>query len=107
MDSSSISAIVEALTKLFNPKLEKERADNDLKRDIGTLEALLALGLRPEFIEYHDGRLHFKMIFSEISDSQSVDVISLETLKNLPLDSALPSEDNGKLQLEPPQKKYE
>lgn len=107
MDSSSLSVIIEALTKLFNPKLEKERAENQLKQDIEALEALFALGFRPEFIEYVDGRLHFKMILSENADTQSVDVISLGDLKNLSLSNALPDGDDGKLKLEPPQKKYE
>lgn len=107
MDSSAFAAIIEALTKLFNPKLEKERAENQLKQDIGALEALLALGLRPESMEYRDGRLHFKMILPETSDTQSVDVISLGDLKKLSLDSALLDGDDDKLKLEPPQKKYE
>lgn len=107
MESSSLAAIIEALTKLFNPKLEKERADNNLKRDIGTLESLLALGLRPESIEYRDGRLYFKITFSETFDTQSVNSILLEDLKKLPPDSVLLDGDSGKLKLEPPQKKYE
>lgn len=107
MGSSSLAAIVEALTKLFNPKLEKELAIARLEQDFESLNAVLRLGLKPESIEYRDGRLHFKMTFSEASDIQSADVISLESLKKLSPDSILPGGDGGKLKLEPPRKKYE
>lgn len=106
MDPSTFAAIIEALTKLFNPKLEKELSKGRLEQDIGTLKALVELGLKPESIEYRDGRLHFKMILPEISDTQSVNIISLGDLEKLPLGSPLQDEDDSKLKLEPPQKKY-
>lgn len=106
MDSSSFAAVIEALTKLFNPKLEKELSKDRLEQDIGALKALVGLGLKPESIEYRDGRLHFKMVLPEISDTQSVDIISLGDLEKLSLGSSLQDEDDSKLKLEPPQKKY-
>lgn len=107
LDSSCLAAIIEALTKLFNPKLEKELAKIRLEQDIGAFNALLGLGLKPEFLEYCDGRLHFKMHLPEISDTQSLGVISLEDLERIPFDTPLQISDYSKLKLEPPQKKYE
>lgn len=107
MDSSCLAAIIEALTKLFNPKLEKELADSRREQDYKVLVTMLRLGLKPESIEYRDGRLHFKMIMPETSDIQSIDVISLEDLNDSSLNSALSVGDGSKLKLEPPQKKYE
>ena len=107
LDSSCLAAIIEALTKLFNPKLEKELAIARREEDYKAFATMLRLGLKPEFIEYRDGRLHFKMIFPETSDIQSMDVISLEDLEKPSLDSVLTDGDGSKLKLEPSQKKYE
>lgn len=107
MDSSSIPVIIEALTKFFNPKFEKERAENQLKQDLGALEALLAIGLSIEYLEYRDGRLNFKMVLPEISDTPNANVISVEDLKRPPSGYNLIDGDDGKLKLAPPPKKYE
>lgn len=105
MDSSVLQAILEALTKLVNPKLEKELETERLKRDYEALQTMLALGCKIDSIEYCDGRLKFKANLTEVITVQNEPLIQLEDASQA--SEYLLGSDNSKLQLEEKSKKYE
>lgn len=105
MDSSVLQAILEALTKLVNPKLEKELETERLKRDYEALQTMLALGGKIDSVEYCNGRFKFKANLTEVITVQNEPLIQLEDASQA--SEYLLGSDNSKLQLEEKSKKYE
>lgn len=105
MDSQWVQALIEALVKLFNPKIVKVIEEERLERDCKILKTIQAMGCSINSLEYKDGRLDFKATpASSVIDQYQIQtkiesrpsMLSYETLQ-----------DKNKLILEERTKEYD
>lgn len=60
MDSKFLQAVLEALLKLINPKLEQEIEVEKFEHDYNALQTVIAMGYQIKTIRYVNGRLEFE-----------------------------------------------